>query len=297
VPELPEVEYTRRQLSRTMRGRRVDRVLARRPDLRYPLGSDFVARLDGQTVREVRRRAKYLLVDLSSGDTLVIHLGMSGSFRTIRSGPPDHLRQGYDGPPKLYAKAEGGPYKKKEEPWLPHDHVVFEMSSGVAVVFNDPRRFGFMRLVAAGAVDSDRSVGTLGPEPLDRAFTSDVLAAALRRRKTSLKAALSDQRLVAGLGNIYIVEALHRARLSPKRRASTLVTRSGAPRPQVGALVDAIKDVLRDAIANAHRPYGEDRFRVYDKEGRPCPRRGCPGIIKRIVQGGRSTFFCPVCQK
>jgi formamidopyrimidine-DNA glycosylase len=274
VPELPEVEYTRRQLSRAMRGRRVDRVLARRPDLRYPLGSDFVARLEGQTVREVRRRAKYLLVDLSSGDTLVIHLGMSGSFRTTRRpGPP-----------------EGGGHER-------HDHVVFEMSSGVAVVFNDPRRFGFMRLVAAGAVDSDRSVGTLGPEPLARAFTSDVLAAALRRRKTSLKAALSDQRLVAGLGNIYIVEALHRARLSPKRRASTLVTTSGVPRPQVGALVDAIKDVLRDAIANAHRPYGEDRFRVYDKEGRPCPRRGCRGVIRRIVQSGRSTFFCPVCQR
>jgi len=274
VPELPEVEYTRRQLSRAMRGRRITRVLARRPDLRYPLGSDFVARLEGRTVREVRRRAKYLLVDLSSGDTLVIHLGMSGSFRTVRgSGPP-----------------EGDHHER-------HDHVVFELSSGVAVVFNDPRRFGFMRLVAPGGVDSDRSVGTLGPEPLGRAFTADVLAAALRRRKTSLKAVLSDQRFVAGLGNIYVVEALHRARLSPKRRASTLVTRSGAPRPQVGALVDAIKDVLRDAIANAHRVYGEDRFRVYDKEGRPCPRHGCRGIIKRIAQGGRSTFFCPVCQR
>jgi len=262
-----------------MRGGCIRRVLARRPDLRYPLGSDFVARLEGQTVRDVRRRAKYLLVDLSSGDTLVIHLGMSGSFRVVRRpGPP-----------------EGGPYE--DDAWLAHDHVVFEMSSGATVVFNDPRRFGFMRLVAPGAVDSDRSVGTLGPEPLDRAFTADVLAAALRRRTTSLKAALSDQRLVAGLGNIYIVEALHRARLSPRRLASTLVTRSAAPRPQVSVLVDAIKDVLRDAIAHAHRPYGDDRFRVYDKEGRPCPRRGCRGVIKRIVQGGRSTFFCPVCQR
>jgi formamidopyrimidine-DNA glycosylase len=266
-----------------MRGRRIDRVLARRPDLRYPLGSDFVARLERRTVRDVRRRAKYLLVDLSSGDTLVIHLGMSGSFRIIRSsGPP-----------------EGRPHNPGEDRGLyePHDHVVFETSSGVTVVFNDPRRFGFMRLVAPGAVASDRAVGTLGPEPLDRAFTADVLAAALRRRTTSLKAALSDQRLVAGLGNIYIVEALHRARLSPKRRASTLVTRSGLPRAQVRALVDAIKDVLRAAIANAHRMYGGDRFRVYDKEGRACPRRGCAGVIKRIVQGGRSTFFCPVCQR
>jgi len=279
VPELPEVEYTRRQLSRAMRGRRIRRVLARRPDLRYPLGGDFVARLEGQTVRDVRRRAKYLLVDLSSGDTLLIHLGMSGSFRVVR------------------VKPDTTNIRRAADEWLAHDHVILEMSSGLAVVFNDPRRFGFMRLVAPGAVDSDRSVGTLGPEPLDRAFTADVLAAALRRRKTSLKAALSDQRLVAGLGNIYIVEALHRACLSPRRRASTLVTRSAAPRPQVRVLVDAIKDVLRDAIANAHRPYGEDRFRVYDKEGRPCPRRGCTGVIKRIVQSARSTFFCPVCQR
>ena len=262
-----------------MRGRRIERLLARRPNLRYPLGADFVTRLEGQTVRGVRRRAKYLLVDLSSGDTLVIHLGMSGSFRVVgpRRGPP-----------------EGAPH---EAPYETHDHVVFEMASGAAVVFNDPRRFGFMRLVLPGAIDADRSVGALGPEPLARSFTADVIAAALRRRKTSIKAALSDQRLIAGLGNIYIVEALHRAGLSPKRRASTLVTRSGAPRPQLGDLVVAIKEVLRDAIANAHRPYGEDRFRVYDKEGRPCPRRGCRGAITRIVQSGRSTFFCPVCQK
>jgi formamidopyrimidine-DNA glycosylase len=283
MPELPEVEYTRRQLSRAMRGRRIERVLARRPNLRYPLGADFATRLEGQTVLGVRRRAKYLLVDLSSGETLVIHLGMSGSFRAVgpRPGPP-----------------EGDPHEELDEvPYETHDHVVFEMSSGVAMVFNDPRRFGFMRLVSPGGIDADRSVGALGPEPLDRSFTADVLADALRRRKTSLKAALSDQRLIAGLGNIYIVEALHRAQLSPKRRASTLVTRSGAPRPQLGDLVVAIKDVLRDAIANAHRMYGEDRFRVYDKEGRPCPRRGCRGAIKRIVQGGRSTFFCPVCQR
>jgi formamidopyrimidine-DNA glycosylase len=282
MPELPEVEYTRRQLSRAMRGRRIERVHARRPALRYPLGADFVERLEGQTVRDVRRRAKYLMVDLASGDTLLIHLGMSGSFRTVRGGSRP-------GPP------EGGPYEAHD--YETHDHVVFEMSSGTTVVFNDPRRFGFMRLVSPGAIGADRSVGKLGPEPLGRSFTADVLAAALRHRKTSLKAALLDQRLVAGLGNIYVVEALHRARLSPKRRASTLVTRAGTPRPQVHALVVAIADVLREAIAHAHRLYGEDRFRVYDKEGRRCPRRGCPGTIKRIVQGGRSTFFCPVCQR
>jgi len=264
-----------------MRGRRIARVLARRPNLRYPLGADFVTRLEGQTVRDVRRRAKYLLVELSSGEMLLMHLGMSGSFRT-QSGPPTGGR---------YAENTPG------EAWLAHDHVVFEMSSGETVIFNDPRRFGFMKLLPPGERGSDRTVASLGPEPLARTFTADVLAAALRRRTTTLKAALSDQRLVAGLGNIYIVEALHRARLSPKRRASTLVTTAGAPRPQVHSLVVAIKDVLREAIANAHRMYGEDRFRVYDKEGRRCPRRGCPGVIKRIVQGGRSTFFCPVCQR
>jgi formamidopyrimidine-DNA glycosylase len=271
VPELPEVEYARRQLHRAMRGKRIDRVLARRPDLRYPLPANFTARLRGQTVRAVRRRAKYLLVDLSSGDVLLMHLGMSGSFRVLRQGP--------------------------EEERLAHDHVVFEMSSGGAVVFNDPRRFGFMKVMASDNLARDATVARLGPEPLGRAFTADALAAALRTRRISLKAALSDQRVVAGLGNIYIVEALHRARLSPRRRAASLVTRSGAPRQVVHDLVEAIRTVLKDAIANSHRMSGEDRFRVYDKEGQPCPRRSCPGVIRRIVQSGRSTFFCPICQR
>ena len=271
MPELPEVEYARRQLSRAMKGGRVERVLARRPDLRYPLPENFAARLQGQTVRAVRRRAKYLLVLLSSGDVLLMHLGMSGSFRVLRKGP--------------------------EEERLAHDHVVFEMSSGDAVVFNDPRRFGFMRMITAAEASGDRTIGGLGPEPLGRGFTAEALAAALRTRSTSLKAALSDQRVVAGLGNIYIVEALHRAHLSPKRRASSLSTKTGAPRPAARDLVKAIRTVLKEAIANSHRMYGEDRFRVYDKEGRPCPRHGCGGTIKRIVQGGRSTFYCPVCQR
>jgi formamidopyrimidine-DNA glycosylase len=271
VPELPEVEYARRQLHRAMTGARIDRVIARRPDLRYPLGADFVSRLRSRRVRAVRRRAKYLLVDLSSNDVLLMHLGMSGSFRVLHKGP--------------------------EEERLAHDHVVFEMSSGLAVVFNDPRRFGFMKVVAAAEIEADPTLTGLGPEPLDRGFTADVLAAALARRKTSLKAALLDQRVAAGLGNIYACEAMHRARLSPRRRASTLATRSGEARPQATALVEAIKDVLREAVANSHRMYGEDRFRVYDKEGRGCPRRGCTGTVTRIVQGGRSTFFCPVCQR
>jgi formamidopyrimidine-DNA glycosylase len=271
VPELPEVEYARRQLHRAMHGARIDRVLARRPDLRYPLGNDFVCRLERRQVGAVRRRAKYLLVELSSDDVLLIHLGMTGSFRVMRQG--------------------------REEQALAHDHVVFEMSSGRAVVFNDPRRFGFMRVLAADEVAGHPALAVLGPEPLERAFTADVLAAALRRRRTTLKAALLDQRVVAGLGNIYACEALHRARLSPARRASTLVDRSGRARPSAVALVEAVKKVLVDAVDNEHRMYGEDRFRVYDREGQPCPRRGCGGIIRRMVQAGRSTFYCPVCQR
>jgi formamidopyrimidine-DNA glycosylase len=270
VPELPEVEYVRRQLRPVMEGARIARALARRPDLRYPLPANFTARLEGQIVRALTRRGKYLLAELSSGETLLMHLGMTGSFQVSRAGREPELTR--------------------------HDHVVFRMSSGASVVFNDPRRFGFMKLLTRS--EGDPGLPTLGPEPLAREFRASVLARALGRRKTSLKAALSDQRVVSGLGNIYVSEALHRARLSPKRRASTLVTRAGEPRPGVVALVDAIKAVLRDAIARSHRPFGDDdRFRVYDREGQRCPRRGCPGIIKRVVQVGRSTFFCPVCQR
>jgi formamidopyrimidine-DNA glycosylase len=271
MPELPEVEYARRQLHRAMHGARIERVVARRPDLRYPFAADFGSRLRGREVRAVRRRAKYLLVDLSSGDVLLMHLGMSGSFRVLKRGP--------------------------EEAQLAHDHVVFEMSSGLAVVFNDPRRFGFMRIVTPQEAAGDATLAALGPEPLGRGFSAGSLAAALARRTTSLKAALLDQRVVAGLGNIYACEALHRARLSPQRPAATVATRTGDPRPAARALAESIKTVLREAVASSHRMYGDDRFRVYDKVGRQCPRRGCPGVIRRIVQAGRSTFFCPVCQR
>ena len=253
-----------------MARRRIARVVLRRADLRYPFTRGFATRLAGQTVTRVRRRAKYLLLDVASGEVVLMHLGMTGSFRVVRRGDAQLER---------------------------HDHVVFEMGSGEWVVFNDPRRFGFMRLIATDAAAADAALAPLGPEPLDAAFTAEMLAATLARRKTTLKSALSDQRVVAGLGNIYVVEALHRARLSPKRRASTLVGRGGAPRPEAVALVAAIKAVLDDALAHSHRVYGEDRFRVYDREGEPCPRRGCRGTIARIVQGGRSTFFCPVCQR
>jgi formamidopyrimidine-DNA glycosylase len=266
VPELPEVERARRTLRRVMEGSRFERVVARRPDLRYPLPVDFSARLEGRTVRKLQRRAKYLLAELSSGSTLVMHLGMSASFSVVR----------------------------RAVPFAPHDHVVFEMSSGATVIFNDPRRFGSMRIVD-GPVAADPMLSTLGPEPLARGFGAPILAAALANRRTTLKAALSDQRVVAGLGNIYVSESLHRAGLSPMRRASTLVTRSGDARPQLVRLAAAIRAVLADALAS--RTGDEDRFRVYERDGRRCLRRGCPGVIKRIVQAGRSTFFCPVCQR
>jgi formamidopyrimidine-DNA glycosylase len=268
VPELPEVEYTRRRLQRAMAGARITSVLVRDARLRYPIPPGLAARLKGQTVRAVERRAKYLLAELSSGERLLMHLGMSGSFRVLRS-------------------------RRFET----HDHVVFEMSNGAVVVFNDPRRFGFMRLLDADEHAHHPPLARLGPEPLAPAFDAAALAKALARRRTSLKNALSDQRVVGGLGNIYVVEALHRARLSPKRAASTLVSRGGVPRPAVYDLVQAIRDVLQEAISRQYRTGATNPFRVYDREGEPCPRRACRGTIRRIVQGGRSTYYCPVCQR
>jgi formamidopyrimidine-DNA glycosylase len=283
VPELPEVEYTRRLLRPAMEGARFEQVILRRAKLRYAFAIDFADRLEGRTVRALSRRGKYLVAELSSGDLLVMHLGMSGSFRAVR--------------------------RVRLQPDLDkHDHVVFEMSSGKTVIFNDPRRFGFMKIIDAHAGPAAWEAGALGPEPLARAFTAEALARALHRRKTTLKAALLDQKVVAGLGNIYVCEALHRARLSPKRRASTIVkgrlppslklrrTGKAAPTSGTEALVAAIKDTLRDAVRHQHRPSGPDRFLVYDREGERCPRRGCRGTISRIVQGGRSTFYCPTCQ-
>jgi formamidopyrimidine-DNA glycosylase len=267
VPELPEVECARRQLRGALEGAQFRRVVTRRANLRYPFPGDFATRLHGQTVRALRRRAKYLVAELSSGDLLVMHLGMSGWFRVAKQ-------------------------REREK----HDHVVFEMSSGRTVVFNDPRRFGFMRIIRASPT-ADWTAGVIGPEPLDRRFTPDTLARALHRKKATLKAALLDQRVVAGLGNIYVCEALHRAALSPVRKASTIVTRTGARTPKTELLVTAIKQTLRDGIARQHRRSGPDRCLVYDREGERCPRRGCGGTITRIVQGGRSTFFCPACQR
>ena len=293
MPELPEVETVRRGLTPAMVGARFVTVEAHRPDLRRPLPNDFAGRLEGATVTALVRRAKYLLAELSSGDVLMMHLGMSGSFRVSGEGE---------------AQAPGGFHYPRSEARA-HDHVVFHMSSGARIVFNDPRRFGLMLLVPADQLAEHPLMREVGPEPLDRAFDATVLARACAGKATSLKAALSDQKVVAGLGNIYVCEALHRARLSPKRGAASIASKAGGPNERAVALVDAIKAVLKDAIAaggsslrNYARTDGElgnfqHRFRVYDREGEPCVTPGCTGVVKRIVQGGRSTFFCPKCQR
>jgi formamidopyrimidine-DNA glycosylase len=291
VPELPEVETVRRGLQPVMEGARIVRLEARRPDLRRPLPPDFAKRVEGQTVTGIGRRAKYLTVDLSSGDVLLMHLGMSGSFRVSHE---EKNAPGVFHHPRSAAPA--------------HDHVVFHMSSGATVTFNDPRRFGLMLLVPRAELATHPLMREVGPEPLGNAFDAGLLAAACAGKKTSLKAALLDQTVVAGLGNIYVCEALHRAHLSPRRRAATIATR-GAPNARATALVGAIKAVLNAAIKAGgsslrdHRQtdgelgYFQHHFRVYDREGEPCATPGCRGAVKRIVQNGRSTFFCPVCQK
>jgi formamidopyrimidine-DNA glycosylase len=278
VPELPEVEAVRRLLEPAMRGARFDRVLLRRANLRRAFVPDFAARLAGTTVIDVGRRAKHLLLSLSSGDTLAMHLGMTGDFR-------------------VEPRNAGAGGAARSEP-DPHDHVVFEMSSGFVVTFNDPRRFGAMDLLSAEERSHHPTLIGLGPEPLSRDFTPATLAQACAGRRASLKATLLDQRVVAGLGNIYVVEALHRAGLSPRRLASTIATRTGTPRPSAVRLTAAIKDVLRRAIAaQSHANDRAERFRVYDREGGSCPKRGCPGVIRRSVQAGRATFACSVCQR
>jgi len=288
MPELPEVETVRRGLAPVMEGARFLKVEVRQRKLRWPLPKDFEKRLEGQKVEGLGRRAKYLLADLSSGDVLLMHLGMSGSFRLGKDSKP-------------------GVYYHERSKSTAHDHVVFHMSNGSTVTFNDPRRFGSMKLVSRAKLDAEPLLSALGPEPLGNAFDAAMLAKACAGKKTSLKAALSDQRVVAGLGNIYVCEALFRARLSPKRQASTIADRNGKPNERAKALVEAIRAVLNDAIKAGGSSLRDHRrtdgslgdfqhnFQVYDREGEPCPH--CKGKIKRIVQTGRSTFYCPACQK
>ena len=284
MPELPEVETVRRGLAPTLVGARLTRVEIRRADLRFAFPGHFVERLSGRRVDALKRRAKYLLAELDSGETLIMHLGMSGSFRL----------EGEDAPGALHFKRSKAPA---------HDHVVFACDNGARIIYNDPRRFGYMTLAATSALAEHPLFHGLGIEPLGEDFDVGHLAALLAGARTSLKSALLDQRRIAGLGNIYVCEALHRARLSPLREAGSLST------AKVRALATAVREVLEAAIAAGgstlrdHRQtdgalgYFQHSFEVYDRQGAPCGNARCKGTIARIVQNGRSTFYCPDCQR
>jgi len=273
MPELPEVEAVRIELDPYFNHSRIDAVDVRRPDLRVPFPRRFRARLTGQTVEAFTRRAKYLLATLESNETLLMHLGMSGWFNLSAPG-------------------------ERERVIDKHDHVIFHMSSGAVIAFNDPRRFGLMALLTPKQLAAHPVLRRLGPEPLSEDFDAASLARACRGRKTAIKLALLDQRVVAGLGNIYAAEALHVARLSPMGPAATLATPAGRPRESAYRLTTAIKQVLARAIARqTARRYRSSPFLVYDRESERCPRPGCGGTIRRRTQGGRSTFYCSNCQR
>ena len=298
MPELPEVETVRKGLEPILVGNAFARVEQRRPDLRFPLPKDFGARLSGRKVKALDRRAKYLLARLDDGEVLVMHLGMSGKFRIDPSNSKE--------PPCRGGEQTGAEIVKS----IPkHEHIVFHMQDGVSVRYADARRFGYMDLITAGALESHALFKGLGVEPLSSAFTAEWLAARLKGKATPIKSALVDQRLIAGLGNIYACEALFAACISPLKLAGTLPTKTGKPTPKIEALVVAVKSVLESAIkagGSSLRDYRhadgrlgrfQHRFKVYGREGKPCARKSCRGTVRRIVQGGRSTFYCPACQR
>lgn len=297
MPELPEVETVRRGLQPVFEGSTIERVETRRPDLRYPFPEKFAERLTGRRVDSLGRRAKYLTAHLSGGPVLICHLGMSGSFR-IEAG-----------------RADGAPgsfhYRRSKD--SSHDHVVFHVATAdggsARIVFNDPRRFGFMLLADETAWHEHPMLAGLGVEPTGNALDGSLLSDLFRGRATPLKAALLDQKLIAGLGNIYVCEAMWRAGLSPRRAAGTIAARPGSRSIRADRLAQAVRDVIAEAIVaggstlrdymhtDGSLGYFQHSFSVYDREGQACKRPGCSGVIQRIVQSGRSTFFCSSCQR
>lgn len=282
MPELPEVETVRRGLIPAMEGRVIMGADIRRPDLRRPFPPRMAERLTGRRVERLRRRSKYILADLDSGESLLIHLGMSGRI-LISGAQPGVFHHDLPAPEK-------------------HDHVVLDIEGGGRITFNDARRFGAMDLLPTATAETHALLAGLGPEPLGNGFHADYLAGRFHGRRAPVKAALLDQRIVAGLGNIYVSEALHRAGISPRRVAGRI---SAA---RLSILVQSIRQVLDEAIAaggsslrdyrqaDGELGYFQHAFRVYDREGTPCPTPGCNGTIRRIVQSGRSSFYCPACQ-
>ncbi|UWQ83624.1 bifunctional DNA-formamidopyrimidine glycosylase/DNA-(apurinic or apyrimidinic site) lyase [Leisingera caerulea] len=283
MPELPEVETVKRGLAPAMEGAVIARAQVNRPDLRWPFPPAMAERLTGARVNALRRRSKYILADLDTGETLLIHLGMSG--RMTVSGDP------------LGQFTHEHPQAEK------HDHVVLDMDNGARITFNDPRRFGAMDLLETAAAESHKLLAVLGPEPLGNDFHEDHLVAAFKGRNTPVKSALLDQGIIAGLGNIYVCEALFRAGISPRRKAGQIAAH------RVAALVPIIRQVLQDAIraggsslrdfrqASGELGYFQHSFDAYGREGEPCRREGCEGSIARITQSGRSTFYCVKCQR
>ena len=283
MPELPEVETVKRGLAPAMEGAVIARAQVNRPDLRWPFPPAMAERLTGARVNALRRRSKYILADLDTGETLLIHLGMSG--RMTVSGDP------------LGQFTHEHPQAEK------HDHVVLDMDNGARITFNDPRRVGAMDLLETAAAESHKLLAVLGPEPLGNDFHEDHLVAAFKGRNTPVKSALLDQGIIAGLGNIYVCEALFRAGISPRRKAGQIAAH------RVAALVPIIRQVLQDAIraggsslrdfrqASGELGYFQHSFDAYGREGEPCRREGCAGSIARITQSGRSTFYCVKCQR
>lgn len=281
MPELPEVETVRRGLAPAMEGRRILSVIQNRPDLRFPFPPRFTERLTGTRITRLGRRAKFLTAELETGDVLVMHLGMTGRF-TVSDAPL-------------------GQFHNTLAPTAKHDHVVFDMEGGKRVTYNDARRFGFMELWPTTTFDSYPRLVKMGPEPLTNQFSAAYLDEALAGRATPIKAALLDQAIIAGLGNIYVCEALYRANISPKRKAATI------PGTRAARLAPVINDVIAEAIdtggssisdfasASGDLGYFQHRFDVYDREGQPC--KSCDAPIKRIVQSGRSSFYCSACQR
>ncbi|EIE51609.1 5-hydroxymethyluracil DNA glycosylase [Salipiger aestuarii] len=283
MPELPEVETVRRGLAPVMEGARIRHAQVNRPDLRWPFPDRMAERLTGARIERLRRRSKYILADLDSGETLLVHLGMTG--RMLVSG--DALGQ--------FVHDHPAPEK--------HDHVVFDMQDGARVTFNDPRRFGAMDLMRTATADSHPLLTALGPEPLGNGFHESQLLAALKGRSMPVKSALLDQKIVAGLGNIYVCEALYRAGLHPQRRVNKIAEK------RIATLVPIVRAVLQDAIAaggsslrdfrqaDGKLGYFQHSFDVYGREGQPCRTPDCAQTVHRIVQSGRSSFFCPTCQR
>lgn len=293
MPELPEVETVRRGLAPVLVGSRVAGLDARRPDLRFPLPDHFRDRLVGQKIVRLDRRAKYLIAGLSSGEDLVMHLGMTGRFTVVHHGVVE----------------QPGEYAHETGPNPAHDHVVLRLSDGTKVIYNDPRRFGFMVMMQHAERPEHALFRKLGAEPLSDELTAEYLARQAVGKKVNLKAFLMDQHVVAGLGNIYVSEALFQAGLSPDRAAATLANRRGGPTEKAAKLVAAIKKVLESAIeaggstlrdyrnANGKKGAFQERFAVYDRAGQTCLKPDCGGTIRRSVHSGRATFYCPRCQR